>query len=188
MFYEKTERIFKKWPFGIAFSDSITKSYSDDEIERNYDRIFFENSDRFANFIGKRILYRHILEVSEDGRTIIKTPLTTPDNYPLDDMEDLYRVDNAFGELKRGEHLDVQWAPEAFRMNDDFFSPKSISMEKFRNLFLEIEDGYVFICSEVQIGENELTRENGWIVEAVQPIIKNVESGAYALRKVLGIY
>lgn len=192
MLYKKTEQIITKWPFGVYSNDSITKTDSSGK-RKKYDRIFLENSEGLARTCGLGdILYRHVIEVAEDGGTVIKTPFTTQDVYKISKADDpfLQSAFQVFDELKRGEHLEEQWAPEALEDNEfnRMFPAKMMSIEKFKDLYLEVMDGLIFICSKVEIGENELTKSNGWMVDAVTPIVKKVEGGAFAMREVMCVH
>lgn len=188
--YKKTEKILNAldtYPFKVFSNETILiPVIVNNEIEI-IDMIYLDNTTILANACGLRdIGHRHGIEIKEDGTVTVITPIAIENPFisnPSDPFAN--RMFDALDELKRGEHLETQWAEDTLKDPDSRAMCFMMSKETYKKLYLQIIDGLIFVCMDVNIKEKDFEKE--LVSKSILEAVEKVEKGAFGIREVTGV-
>ena len=189
--YKKTEKILNAldtYPFKVFSNKIIARACSNGEIEV-IDVIYLDNTTMLANACGLGdIGYRHGIEIKEDGTVTVNTPIATENSYKISNPNDPFanRMFDTLDELKRGEHLEAQWDEDALKDPDSRAMCFMMSKETYKELYLQIISGLIFVCMDVNIKEKDF--ETGFVSEIIRKAVQKVAQGAFGIREVTGVH
>lgn len=189
--FKKTDKILKavcKYPFDVVSNKTITRGGPNGEREQ-IDLILLDNTDRLAQACGLgNIGYRHGIEIKENGTVTVNTPIATENSYRISDPYDPFanRMFDALDELKRGKHLEAQWDEDSLEDPDSRAMCFMMSKETYKKLYLQIIDGLIFVCMDVDIKEKDF--ETGFVSEIIRKAVQKVAQGAFGIREVTGVH
>lgn len=189
--YKKTEKILNaldKYPFTIFSNETITRGGPHGEREVT-DVILLNNTTALANAccLGN-IGYRHGIEIKEDGTVTVNTPIAAENSYKISDPYDPFanRIFDTLDELKKGEHLEAQWAEDTLKDPDSRGMCFMMSKETYKKLYLQIINGLIFVCMDVSIKEKDFEKE--LVSKSILEAVEKVEKGAFGIREVTGVH
>ena len=174
MLYRKSKRLLEILkPCGVL-EDTISLEYSDGSVE-NIDRIYI-SSIIFEQVTHFHFQYNTILDIYEDGKTVVKTAIT---NDRITDYNDpiLQSIDRAFTE-KKAQRPD--FAPLPFKINGESCICKNI----YDDLYLELLGDMILICSKIDIWIGDNTEWKGLLLNIIIPVALRVENGAKGIREI----
>lgn len=174
MLYKKSKKLLEILkPCGVL-EDTISLEYPDGSTE-SFDRIYI-NSKIFEQVTHISFQYNTILDIYENGKTVVKTAIT---NDRINDNDDaiLYSIDRAFTE-KKAQRPD--FGPLPFKINGESCICKNI----YDDLYLELLGDMILICSEIDIRINDYIQWQELLLDVILPIALNVENGAKGIRQV----
>ena len=188
---KKAEKILKAvstYPFEVFSNQTVTRGGSHGEREV-IDVILLNNTTILANACGLgNIGYRIGIEIKEDGTVTVNTPIAAENSYKISDSYDPFAnmMFDTLDELKRGEHLEVQWGEDSLKDLDNRAMCFMMSKETYKKLYLQIIGGLIFVCMDVNIKEEDF--EKGLVSERILEAVEKVEKGAFGIREVTGVH
>ena len=174
MLYKKSKQLLEILkPCGVS-EDTFSLEYSDGSIE-SIDRIYI-NSKIFEKVTHFSFKYNTVLDIYENGKTVVKTAIT---NDRITDYNDpiLQSIDRVFTE-KKAQRPD--FAPLPFKINGESCICKNI----YDDLYLELLGDMILICSEIDIKINDYIQWQELLLDVIQPIALRVENGAKGIREI----
>ena len=176
------------YPFNVFSNETIIRGGSHGERVLT-DVILLENTGTLAKACGLgNVGYRHAIEIKEGGTVTVNTPIAAENTYKVNDYNDPFAnwMFDTLDELKRRKHLEAQWDEGVLKDPNSRAMCFMMSKETYKKLHLQIIDGLIFVCMDVDIKDKDF--ETGFASESILEAVKTVEKGAFGIREVTGVH